>query len=60
MARDTIFKSTQTMPPTSNSPDVVRTALSSGEVRENHRPGLMPDPKKDVVNIERPVRGRPY
>jgi hypothetical protein len=60
MARDTIFKCTQEMPATSNSSDVVRTALSSGEVRENYRPGSMPDPKKDVVNITRPVRGRPY
>lgn len=60
MARDSIFKCTQEMPPTSNSPDVVRTALTSGEVQANYRPGLMKDPKKDVENIVRPVRGRPY
>lgn len=60
MSRDTIFKCTQTMPPTSNSPDVVRTALSAGEIRENHRPAIMPMPEKDVEHVERTVRGRPY
>ena len=55
-----LFECKEEMPPTSNSPDVVRTALSAGEQQTNYRPGLMPDSKKDVVNIERPVRGRPY
>jgi len=60
MSRDTIFKCTQTMPPTSESPDVTRTALSFGELKENFRPAISPTPEFDVVNIERPVRGRPY
>lgn len=60
MARDTIFKSTQDMPPTSNSPDVVRTALSAGEIDENHRPAISQTPEQDVKHVERPVRGRPY
>ena len=61
MSRDTIFKCTQTMPPTSNSPDVLRTALSYGEYRDdNQTPAIVRMPIKDVVNIERPVRGRPY
>ncbi len=60
MARDTIFKCMQGMPPTSNSPDVIRTALSAGEIRENNRPAISQTPEQDVKNIERPVRGRPY
>jgi hypothetical protein len=60
MARDTIFKCTQEMPPTSKSPDVVRTALSFEEFQMNHRPAIAPMGKKDVVSVERPVRGRPY
>jgi hypothetical protein len=60
MARDTIFKCNEAMPPTSNSPDVYRAALSFEEFQVNHRPAIMPIAKKDVANIERPVRGRPY
>lgn len=60
MPRDTIFESKQEMPPTSNSPDVCRTALSFGELRENHYPAISPYSEKDVRNIQRPVRGRPY
>ena len=55
-----IFECKETMPPTSKSPDVVRTALSFGELQENHRPAISPMPEKDVKNITRPVRGRPY
>ncbi len=59
MARS-IFKCDEQMPPTSNSPDVVRTALSFGELQENHQPAILPIAKKDVKHVERPVRGRPY
>ena len=55
-----IFKCDETMPPTSNSPDVVRTALSYGEHQENRMPAIERIAKKDVVNVDRPVRGRPY
>lgn len=58
--KDTIFKCTQTMPPTCNSPDVTRTALSFEEMKENLKLGISPTPEFDVVNIDRPVRGRPY
>ncbi len=55
-----IFKCDETMPPTSNSPDVVRTALSYDEHLDNRTPGIVRMPEKDVKNIERPTRGRPY
>ncbi len=55
-----IFECKETMPPTSNSPDVVRTALSFGELMENHRPAISQTPEQDVKHVERPVRGRPY
>jgi hypothetical protein len=55
--RDTLFKSHQDMVPSTDSPDVVRVALSKEEVRENYRPGILPDPKKDVVNVMRARRG---
>lgn len=55
-----IFECKETMPPMSNSPDVVRTALSAQEAQQNLRPALSLDTKKDVVHVTRPVRGRPY
>ncbi len=55
-----IFECKETMPPTSNSDDVVRTALSFGEHMDNRTPGIVRMPERDVKNIERPVRGRPY
>lgn len=55
-----IFECKQTMPPTSNSPDVVRTALSAGELQENLRPAISQTPEFDVKSVTRPVRGRPY
>jgi hypothetical protein len=68
--KDTIFKSTQTMPPTANSPDVVRTAMSPGDVvntsitegglRLSRSPAALRDGNYDVKNVQRPVRGRPY
>lgn len=70
MSRDTIFKSTQTMPPISNSPDVVRTALSTGDVvkmditeggiRRSRAAAAILDDEYGVVSVDRPVRGRPY
>ena len=55
-----LFECKEPMPPTSNSPDVVRTALSYGEHEENRMPAIERIAKKDVVHVERPVRGRPY
>ena len=55
-----IFECKETMPPTSNSPDVTRTALSFDELKDNLKLAISPTPEFDVKNIERPVRGRPY
>lgn len=60
MARDTIFECKEPMPSMTNSPDVVRTALSAADARENRQPAIMQGGEKDVVNVNRPVRGRPY
>ena len=55
-----LFECKETMPPTSNSPDVVRVALSAGELTENLHPAISPTPEQDVKCVTRPVRGRPY
>lgn len=65
-----IFECKETMPPTSNSPDVVRTALSPGDVVNtsitegglllSKSPAAIRDGHYNVRNIDRPVRGRPY
>jgi hypothetical protein len=57
---DSIFKSTETMPPKSNSPDVVRTAQTMGEMQKNYTPAAMPRGDGDVKNLERPRRGHGY
>lgn len=57
--RDSIFHTTVEMPPKSNSPDVVRTALTRSEMRMDLMPASMGD-SKDVKNIERPRRGHGY
>ena len=55
-----LFECKEPMPPSSNSPDVVRTALSFGEHMDNRTPGIVRMSEKDVKHVERPVRGRPY
>lgn len=47
------------MPPKSNSPDVLRTALSKGDAMSNMMPGMMPV-DRNVRNIQRPRRGHDY
>jgi hypothetical protein len=47
------------MPPKSNSPDVLRSAMTPGECLSNLSPGTMPV-NRNVVNIERPRRGYGY
>lgn len=47
------------MPPRSNSPDVLRTALTPGEARSNFSPGTMPV-DRNVRNLQRPRRGHDY
>ena len=65
-----IFHCDEKMPPVSNSPDVVRTALSAGDVvklelteggiRRSRAPAAIVDDAYGVKSVERPVRGRPY
>ena len=54
-----IFKCTEAMPPKDNSPDVVRTALTMPEAREDAMPATMKQPH-DVKNVERPRFGHGY
>ena len=59
--RDSIFKSTETMPPKNNSPDVVRTAQTRVEYHENMESAMnIPNKDMSVVNVERPRRGHGY
>lgn len=59
--RDSIFKSTQQMPPKNNSPDVVRTAQTRVEMHENYESAMnIPNKDASVVNVERPRRGHGY
>ena len=49
------------MPPKSNSPDVLRTAMTPGEARSNiMSSGSGPGVSRSVKNIERPRRGHGY
>jgi hypothetical protein len=58
---DSLFKSTQEMPPKNNSPDVVRTAQTRVEYHENLESALnIPSKDNSVANIERPRRGHGY
>ena len=60
MKRDTLFESVESMPPKSNSPDVVRSAQTRSEVMvQNYVPSSMPT-NRDVQNVERPRRGHGY
>jgi len=54
-----LFKCTEAMPPKDNSPDVVRTALTMPEARENEMPATMKQPH-DVHNLTRPRFGHDY
>jgi hypothetical protein len=58
--RDSIFKSTETMPPMDNSPDVVRTAQTPAEMRKDFMPATIRNPDASVENITRPRRGYGY
>ncbi len=59
--RNTIFQSTEVMPPKNNSPDVVRTAQTRVEMHENYESAMnIPNKDMSVVNIERPRRGHGY
>jgi hypothetical protein len=58
--RDTIFKSSQEMPPKNNSPDVVRVAQTMPERNRNYLPAAMPNDDASVENVERPRRGHGY
>lgn len=57
--RETIFETPVEMPPKSNSPDVLRTAMTPGEMSSNLMPGTMPV-DRNVKNIERPRKGHGY
>lgn len=57
--RNTIFHTEIEMPPKSNSPDVVRTALTPAEMFRNHTPALSPS-NNSVEHVERPRRGHGY
>ena len=57
--RDSIFKSTQEMPPKNSSSDVVRTAQTMADMRKNYLPAAMPQ-DRSVENIVRPRRGHGY
>lgn len=58
--RETIFETPADTPPKSNSPDVLRVAMTSGEARSNLNPGGMLPVDRNVKNIERPRRGHGY
>ena len=57
--RETIFETPVEMPPKSNSPDVVRTALTRGELRRDLMPPEFGE-DKSVKHAERPRRGHGY
>jgi hypothetical protein len=58
--RDSIFHTTVEMPPKNNSPDVVRTAQTRTEMRENLTPIAIPFKDASVENLQRPRRGHGY
>lgn len=59
--RDTIFKSTEEMPPIDNSnhPLVVRTAQTMPDMHKNYLPAALPQ-DRSVENVQRPRRGYGY
>lgn len=58
--RDSIFHTNVEMPPKNNSPDVVRTALTRVEMRDNLTPTVIPDRDASVRNLEPRMRGCHY
>lgn len=54
-----LFQCKEAMPPKDNSPDVVRSALSLPEARENEMPATMKQ-SHDVKNVTRPRFGHGY
>jgi len=58
--RDTIFKTNAEMPPKDISRDVVRAAMTPGEVRRIYTPATIPNEDASVQNVERPRRGYGY
>jgi len=58
--RDTIFKTNAEMPPKDVSTDVVRTAMTPGEILRAHTPAIIPNMDASVQNVERPRRGYGY
>jgi len=58
--KNTIFHTEIEMPPKSNSPDVVRTALTPAElIITDHALALSPQ-NHGVKSVERPRRGHGY
>ncbi len=59
--KDTIFKSTEPMPPKDNSRDplIVRTAQTMEDMHKNYLPVAMPQ-DRSVENIVRSRRGHGY
>ena len=57
--RESIFHTEVEMPPKSNSPDVVRTALTRGEMRRDLMPPEMSE-DKSVRNLPPVNRGHHY
>jgi hypothetical protein len=55
-----IFKCKDEMPPTNNSPDVVRTALTMSEHAADTAPASMKNPAMSVRSVERPRFGHGY
>ena len=58
--RETIFQTPVEMPPKTNSPEVLRTAMTPGECHMNLYPGNTLPVDRNVKNIERPRRGHGY
>jgi len=59
--RDSIFKSTQEMPPKSGSSVAVRTAQTRVDMHENYESAMnVPDKNMSVVNLTPVNRGKHY
>ena len=58
--KNTIFETKAEMPPQSNSPDVVRTALTMSEMRRDRMPAHFTPCDTSVENVQRPRRGHGY
>jgi hypothetical protein len=59
--KDTIFNSTEEMPPKSGSSVAVRTAQTRTDYHENMESALnIPDKNMSVEHVDRPRRGHDY